>query len=263
MSLHTVCFGEGPDLVLVHGWAMHSGMWWPFAQRLASRFRVTLVDLPGHGFSGPKDAAGDLRTWTDAVAAVTPATAWWCGWSLGVQLSLTLAHRYPERVRGIVAIAGTPRFVRAPDWRPAIAAERLANFAAELAGDYERTLRRFLALQVLAANRSAPLLRQLRSAISAAPAPSPQALASGLAILETTDLRGRLASLPVPLLWMLGARDTLVPASLASALTTLCPAAGVELIGGAGHAPFLSHADVCVAAIDRLVAGALPDGWSP
>ena len=51
MRLHVERLGSGPDLVLLHGWALHGGAWAPVAKRLAPRFRVHVVDLPGHGLS--------------------------------------------------------------------------------------------------------------------------------------------------------------------------------------------------------------------
>jgi pimeloyl-ACP methyl ester carboxylesterase len=53
MSLHVESTGSGPPLIVLHGWAMHSGLWVPALPKLASRFRVHLVDLPGHGRSPP------------------------------------------------------------------------------------------------------------------------------------------------------------------------------------------------------------------
>ena len=53
MSLHVEYEGAGPDLVLLHGWAMHSGIWRDVRERLARHFRLHLVDLPGHGRSDP------------------------------------------------------------------------------------------------------------------------------------------------------------------------------------------------------------------
>ena len=53
MSLHVESFGAdcGPELVLLHGWAMHSGVWRGVRDGLAEHFHLHLVDLPGHGFS--------------------------------------------------------------------------------------------------------------------------------------------------------------------------------------------------------------------
>ncbi|MHB8535916.1 MAG: alpha/beta fold hydrolase, partial [Sulfuricaulis sp.] len=43
--------GHGPDVVLVHGWGLHGGVWADIARGLSKDFRVTVPDLPGHGRS--------------------------------------------------------------------------------------------------------------------------------------------------------------------------------------------------------------------
>ena len=49
--MHITVRGQGPDLVMLHGWSMHSAVWHDLADALASRFTLHLVDLPGHGQS--------------------------------------------------------------------------------------------------------------------------------------------------------------------------------------------------------------------
>ena len=49
--MHIETCGSGPDLVLIHGWAMHGGIFAPLTPLLREHFRVHLVDLPGHGYS--------------------------------------------------------------------------------------------------------------------------------------------------------------------------------------------------------------------
>src|SRR3546814_1101663 len=39
--------GEGPPLVLLHGWAMHGGVFALLVERLRERYRLYVVDLPG------------------------------------------------------------------------------------------------------------------------------------------------------------------------------------------------------------------------
>ena len=51
MRLHVESRGAGPDLVLLHGWAMHGGIWGDAGEQLGRRFRLHLVDLLGHGYS--------------------------------------------------------------------------------------------------------------------------------------------------------------------------------------------------------------------
>lgn len=50
-SLYFESVGRGPDVVLVHGWGLHGGVWSRVAQALADEFTVHCVDLPGHGHS--------------------------------------------------------------------------------------------------------------------------------------------------------------------------------------------------------------------
>ena len=49
LYVHTA--GAGPEVVLAHGWGMHSGVWENVAEALIDDCRVTVVDLPGHGYS--------------------------------------------------------------------------------------------------------------------------------------------------------------------------------------------------------------------
>ena len=49
--MHIEVTGSGPALVLIHGWALHGGIFAPLVERLAPHFELHVVDLPGHGHS--------------------------------------------------------------------------------------------------------------------------------------------------------------------------------------------------------------------
>lgn len=49
--LHYSLTGEGPTLVLIHGFLESSSMWKDFLPELTKHFRVIVIDLPGHGKS--------------------------------------------------------------------------------------------------------------------------------------------------------------------------------------------------------------------
>lgn len=246
MRLATETFGQGPDLVLVHGWGMNAGVWAPLRDALGERWRVTAIELPGHGESGFDPEATGLGDWADALLAVAPDRALWLGWSLGGQLSLAAAERAPGRMAGLVLAAANPRFVCSDDWPSAMPAGTFHDFAGQLAADAPRTLERFLALQVRGADGATETLRRLRAATRARPAPLGEALTAGLDLLLNNDLRQAAAELAVPSLWLFGGRDALVPAAAAEAVRSLAPAAQVHSITPAGHAPFLSHPDTCL-----------------
>ena len=50
-DLHIEVAGDGPPIVLLHGWGLHGGVFAPLVERLADRFTLHCVDLPGHGRS--------------------------------------------------------------------------------------------------------------------------------------------------------------------------------------------------------------------
>jgi pimeloyl-[acyl-carrier protein] methyl ester esterase len=242
-KLFTQSSGSGPDLVLVHGWGLHAGIWDSFVPLLEPYFRILRVDLPGHGSSRWADET-TLDDMTAAVLAVAPANAAWLGWSLGGLVAMRAALQAPARVRALLLLASTPCFVRRDGWQCALLPALLDTFAAELQQDYLRTLNRFLALQVRGSDQGGAVLRQLRSQLLAKGEPVPVALQAGLDILRNTDLREDIGALACPALVMAGERDTLVPGAAARATADLMPNAVVEVIAGAGHAPFIARPQV-------------------
>ncbi|MBD3827469.1 MULTISPECIES: pimeloyl-ACP methyl ester esterase BioH [Stenotrophomonas] len=245
--------GQGPALVLIHGWALHGGVFAPLVERLADRFQLHLVDLPGHGAS--RDDATPLRLpyVVNAIAAATPPAVW-CGWSLGGLFALHAAATLPQ-VRALVMIAATPCFVRAVDWPDAVEASVFEQFGQDLARDYRGTLERFLALDAMGSEHAKQELRTLREMLVARGEPAPHALNDGLRLLEASDLRGALPTLRTPSLWLAGQRDRLVAARTMQAAAALTPAAEMHTIAHGGHAPFLGHADEVARHLQHFVSG--------
>lgn len=248
-ALHIQSRGAGPDLVLLHGWGMHSGVWAPLLPVLETGFRVHCVDLPGHGHSPLPGSELNLAIMAELVTeAVQPRLseagqdhAWWAGWSLGGMLALQIAAGLREQMAGLILIAAAPRFSQAPDWPAGMDAKVLQAFARELAVDPVAVRQRFLALQVAGTPAARDTLRQLREAMGAAPAPGPAALQAGLAILQESDLRDSAGQLPQAVLLIGGERDRLVHPDALRAAGELLPRARLEMIEAAGHAPFVSH----------------------
>lgn len=239
MKLHVENAGSGPSLVLLHGWGLHSGVWAGVLPALTQHFRVSCVDLPGHGHSRGWDAGIGLDEVAAAVGAVAPADAAWLGWSLGGHVAMAAAAAGLASGR-LVLVAATPRFVAAPGWPCAMAPATLAGFAAALAQNCGKTVRDFLTLQLRGDSRAAQLLRELREVMRTRPEPEPAALQAGLGILTDTDLRGRLAKLKQPTLVIAGERDRLIPAEAARRLAAGLPAGKLQLAPAAAHAPFLT-----------------------
>ena len=86
------------------------------------------------------------------------------------------------------------------------------------------------------------------------------ALAAGLAILRDTDLRDAMQALQVRMLMVMGERDTLVPVNAGRETLALCRNAQLDIIGGAGHAPFLAAPGRVVERIDRFLGETVNTG---
>ncbi len=253
MSLYAQRLGSGPQLVLVHGWGLHGGIWAGLPLRLAQRFRVTVVDLPGHGRSSIA-ARMDLDSIADALTTLVEQPALWLGWSLGGLVTLALAARRPERVHRMVLVGSTPKFVQAENWVHGMAAEVFAGFARGLEQDYRATLLRFLSLQAGAGDAGRALVKQLRAELFQHGEPQLAALRAGLAILRDTDLRATLAGIDAPTLVLHGSHDRLTPPAAGEFLAAQLPRARYRLLHGAGHAPFLSDPEAFATAVAEFAA---------
>ena len=238
--MHIETHGAGPDLVLIHGWAMHGGIFAPLTPALAAHFRVHVVDLPGHGRSSAAAETIEPARCAELLAGRLPR-ALWVGWSFGGLVALHAALGHAAQVRGIVEIAASPRFVAAADWPHAVPADVFVQFGLGLLENYRGTIERFLALETLGSAQAQDELRALKAHVFERGDPALAVLEQGLDVLQSTDLRSDLAALTVPSLWIAGRRDRLVPAAAMRWSAQASPA-GEFLEIASGHAPFLSHA---------------------
>ncbi len=252
MSLHIETHGNGPQpLVLIHGWAMHGGVLAPLVQALAERCTMYVVDLPGHGHSRHCGLPLELDACSRAIAEATPP-ATWLGWSLGGLVALHAALALPAQVRGLAMLCATPRFVRAVDWPHGSDATLVHQLALDLETDYQGTLERFLALEAMGSSDPRGELRRLRELVFARGEPELRVLQEGIALLERTDLRPRLAGLSLPNAWLAGRRDRLVPPQAMQWSAEQAHGRFAE-IAGAGHAPFIGHAQALATALQPLL----------
>ena len=238
-------------LVLAHGFTQTMASWAPLVPALGAPFELDLVDLPGHGGSGP------LRLDAGAAAAAIGAAggpAAYLGYSLGGRVCLRLAADRPDLVRALVLVGASPGLAEA--------AERAARVAADerLAASVERDgvaafLERWLAqplfatlppeaagLRERAGNRAGDLAAALRLLGTGAQAP----------------LWDRLGGLAMPVLLIAGALDAKFAALAERMAAAIGPAATVALVPGAGHAAHLERP----AEVGALVVEFLSRAWA-
>lgn len=231
--------GQGPVINMLHGWAMHAGIFSAWADHLAADFTLNLIDLPGHGQNQDallSDQADDLVSdCLDLPAGV------WLGWSMGGLIALNQAIHKPEQVNALIMVCATPCFQAKPLWPQGMPIKTVRAFQDSLQQDVMATIDRFLALEVIGVRHERQHLKQLQDIVFAQPLPHKKSLINGLKLLQHTDLSAALKNLTMPSLWLSGRRDRIVhPHAMQQA---------AEISGGqfylcrGGHAPFLQHAD--------------------
>lgn len=233
---------DSVNCVFVHGWAMNSAVWNDCIEHLPEWINVILVDLPGHGTMAEVTATS-LDEYVQALVPLVHRPVMWVGWSLGGLAVLRLAELYPQRVAAALLVATNPCFVQQAGWSTAVDKAVFQQFANDLKRNQEKTIRRFLALQVKGLAESMTVVRQLQQSIAVRGQASEQALHAGLKILLETDLRASLQTIEAPLHWLLGGKDALLPRQLSEVLRNDFAQSNVNLLASASHAPFISETE--------------------
>jgi pimeloyl-ACP methyl ester carboxylesterase len=116
VGLYYEVHGEGPALLLTHGYSATSQMWRGQIEALSKAFKLVIWDMRGHGQSDyPADpgayseaaTVADMAALLDAVGARTAVIG---GLSLGGYMSLAFNLAHPDRVRGLLIIDTGPGY---------------------------------------------------------------------------------------------------------------------------------------------------------
>jgi len=255
--LHVEESGQGPPLVLWHGWGMNLRAFDLLRVDLARDHRVIAVDLPGHGRSSWNDTLdGDAQLhW---LLQTVPEESVLIGWSLGGQFALRAAAAAPSRIRALVLLNSTPRFLRSPDWPHGLEPAVLQQFGERLQTDAARTVDEFLELEVRGSRAALSTLQELRGALQSHGIAEADALRAGLELLANHDLRTLGTALRQPALVVGGEYDRIVPPQATRALSAMLANAQYLELPRAGHAGLLSHAVPLLATLRGFLARFAP-----
>ncbi|MFV9505216.1 MAG: alpha/beta fold hydrolase [Oscillochloridaceae bacterium umkhey_bin13] len=246
-KLHMLEAGQGPVVLLLHGFAGSAEDWRRSLSALAARgYRAIALDLLGFGRSAkPADAPYGLELMTTLLVGLLDqlelAQVHLIAHSMGGKYALALAVNHPHRVSRLVLTAtdgfvaaspmvglgGNPVFGASILWiaaRPAITRAMLgASFADPV---------RYVTPDVITRGREALLGPENRRALVAL---SRRYAASDLG---QTGLRARLGELRLPILLIWGAEDRVFPADpVARTAAASLPHAHLLIIPNCGHFP--------------------------
>lgn len=261
LALSVRVAGDGPPLVLLHGFTGSADAWADLAARLARRRRVIAFELPGHGASPVPDdpSQASLPRVADALVrdlrALGVRAADWIGYSLGGRVALHVALAHPAAVRTLVLEGASPGIADSVERRAR--AEADARLAAEIECDgLERFVDAWMAQPLFATQAALP--REVRARERARRlAGSATGYAAALRAMGTgvqESLWPRLGELRARVLLLAGALDVKYGA-IARAMASLLPDAQVAMLSGAGHAAHLERPDAWLDAVESFLAG--------
>jgi pimeloyl-ACP methyl ester carboxylesterase len=109
-EFHVAEAGEGPPLVLLHGWPQHWWSWREIIPPLAERFRVICPDIRGQGWSGGAQGSYRFEALMLDLAALLDQLGHERVRLVGHDWGLAIGYRtciaWPERIERFVALAG-------------------------------------------------------------------------------------------------------------------------------------------------------------
>lgn len=104
--------GNGQVVVLLHGFLESLDIWESFANKLAEKYKVICIDLPGHGKSAIQSQDQSIELMADIVKIVLEhlqiTHCIIAGHSMGGYVAMAFLDKYPEMLRGVSLINSTP-----------------------------------------------------------------------------------------------------------------------------------------------------------
>jgi pimeloyl-ACP methyl ester carboxylesterase len=246
--------GPGPVVMLLHGFPLSRAMWVDQLSGIGSIYRVIAPDLRGHGESPVPEGVYTMDAMADDVVELLetleisgPVVVG--GLSMGGYVALSLAARYPTRVRALMLMDTKA----APD-TPEAAQAREAMAQAVIAADsaapvVDAMLPRLFAKLTL--EQHPERVEPMKDVMSQT---APRGIAGALrGMAARPDRRADLPKIVVPALVLVGDEDVITPVAESKSMAEALPNARLEVIRQAGHlAPYENPSDANAAILRFL-----------
>lgn len=246
-------YGEGPAIVLLHGFPANGDLWYKIWDELAREYLVIVPDLPGSGkssFTGDKISMDELA---DSVNAILDhehiSEAIIAGHSMGGYTALAFAARYEAKVKGLALVHSTAA---------ADTEEKIAN--------------RKKSIELIRKGGKEPFIKQMVPSLfspkfsEANPGMVEEQTGKGLkleaasmisfynSMIERPDRLEVLKNGTFPVLWVLGKDDSLIPYKTVLKQSTLANVNFISIYSDSGHMSMLEQDELLVKDIKKFAA---------
>lgn len=230
--------GQGPLLLLIHGFPLDRSMWKGQLSGLSDIRRVVAPDLRGRGGSpggdswSVDDLADDI---SNLIVDLGEKNADVAGLSMGGYVAFGLWHRHPDKIRSLILMdtkAGADND-EAKAGRDKVAATVREKGTGALVDDLGR--------RVLAPDPPESIRAEVKRMFESIPGES--SAADAIAMRDRPDSTNDAGSITVPVLVIHGEQDQLMPVEVGEDLAKSIPGAKFARIPNAGHLSPLENPD--------------------
>lgn len=255
MKKHNIYYelqGEGEKIVILHGWGCNHEHMQPVVQHLADQYEVMNINLPGSGeskWSGQKS----IDEIADSLIDVIPDNAIYLGWSFGGSIAASIAARYREKVKRIIGVTTTPKFVEANDWPGVPQPGFKVNFSIYTDDEFKALLKGFIDAEYQYFAEKPESYNQLAQINQETKPRDLNVLRDGVDIIDATDMRAEYKKISCQIDLILGAKDESIPGSVYSKIEMLNPKINIHVIDKAQHMPFWTHQNEFFKILDTIL----------
>ena len=230
ININYEVYGEGKDVLVLHGWGAEIRAIKPIADALSAKFRVWILDLPGHGESDLPPENWDVYSYADFVKKTAD--------ELGIKNPILIGHSFGGRLSIILAakkLLNPPKIIlvdsagikpdRGIDYYFRVYTYKLAKRVAACAGKLSKSLE-----------------DRIKSKFGSSDYKNAaKALRSVFVRVVNEDLTYLLKDINCPTLLFWGENDDATPLSDAKKMEQLIPDAGIVTVPGGGHFSYLDN----------------------
>ncbi|MBN3034573.1 MAG: alpha/beta hydrolase [Bacteroidales bacterium] len=246
--------GEGPALVLVHGFLESSGIWSDFIRHLSGPFRVIAPDLPGHGGSETVPGLMGMDGMAEAIFNVLRFTGTkkcvMIGHSMGGYVTMAFAEKHPDLLAGFGLFHSTARADT-----PEVKQNRIRTIEA-IRNDHLSFVRQFIPALFAPVNRGC-LDEEIKRMVQQAGRMKKEAIID--AIIGMKDRPDRLHLIgqsTVPVLFISGREDPRVNMQDMAQQALTAFRGQLNVLGGVGHMGYLEAMNETAAIISAFAGNA-------
>lgn len=254
-ELNVLDRGEGPVILLVHGFPLTHAMWEPQIEALADSHRVIAPDLRGFGDSATTSGTVTMRQFADDLAELLGAMGItepvvFCGLSMGGYIGWQFVKHHSHRVRGLICCdtKATADSAEAVQNRHKLAESVLKNGNSVLTQAMPEKL---FAKQTL--EQQPGVVEACKRMMLAA---HPEGVAAALrGMAERPDMTSLLSSIDVPSLVIVGEEDQITTVKEMKEMTGAMAEATFVEVASAGHMAPLEQPEPVNEAINVFLKG--------